>query len=136
MAPEQGSVERILDEVRQRVRARRALGSAVTADDVHTAELQAAMQDVNIKARVNSHLPLLWEDIVIGRLRSFVQRVVRRLLRWYINPIVDQQNQFNGAAANALTLLSAENARLRRELAEVQERLSRIERPKSDDRSA
>lgn len=114
-------VAAIIEDVRARVIARRAQGgsSASDADDAALSELQAAIQDVNLNAKVNSHLPLLWEDMVIGRLRSFVQRVVRRLLRWYINPIVDQQNMFNAAAARAITLLAAENARLRRDLADA-----------------
>ena len=113
-------VTAIIEDVRARVRTRRAQGAVASdADDAALSELQAAIQDVNINAKVNSHLPLLWEDMVIGRLRSFVQRVVRRLLRWYINPIVDQQNMYNAAVAKAITLLAAENARLRRDLAEM-----------------
>ena len=91
-------------------------------------ETQAAIQDVNINARVNSHLPLLWEDPLFGRLRAIVQRLVRRLLRWYINPIVDQQNNFNAAAARALTLLTTENARLRRDLTNLEARLDEMEK--------
>lgn len=113
-------VAAIVDDVRARVLARRAAGgsSFASADDVALGELQTAIQDVNLNAKVNSHLPLLWEDLVVGRLRSLVQRVVRRLLRWYINPIVDQQNMFNAAAARAITLLASENARLRGQLAD------------------
>lgn len=114
-------VAAIVEDVRARVLARRRQsgGSLADADDAALSELQAAIQDVNLNAKVNSHLPLLWEDMVMGRLRSFVQRVVRRLLRWYINPIVDQQNAYNAAVAHALTLLAAENARLRQSLADT-----------------
>ena len=119
----------VLDEVRERVRARRAAaGSAGDADEQALSEMQAAIQDVNVNAKVNSHLPLLWEDMIVGRLRALVQRVVRRLLCWYINPIVDQQNVYNAAAAKALTLLAADNARLRREQGELSARVAQLEK--------
>jgi hypothetical protein len=128
-------VTEILEDVRTRLRARRAAsaGEAADADDLALSEMQAAIQDVNVNSKVNSHLPLLWEDMVIGRLRAFVQRVVRRLLRWYINPIVDQQNVFNAASAKALTLLAAENARLRREQAALAARLTELGKKPQDD---
>jgi len=122
-------VAQVLETLRKQVRARRlarAENDRVT-DDQTAHELVVAVQDVNINAKVNSHLPLLWEDPVLGRLRAIVQLVVRRLLRWYINPIVDQQNNFNAAAARALTLLAAENARLRRDLTALQARLEDME---------
>ena len=46
------------------------------------------------------------------------QRVLRIGLRWYINPIVEQQNAFNDAAVAALFELEMENQRLRRALDE------------------
>ncbi len=127
-------VTAILDEVRARVRARRAaLGSGASdADEQALSEIQAAVQDANVNVRVNSHLPLLWEDMIAGRLRSLVQRVVRRLLRWYINPIVDQQNVYNAASARALTLLAGEYSRLRREHADLASRVAALEKNNDD----
>jgi hypothetical protein len=120
----------VIADIRTRVRDRRAsaAGGVASADDLAFSEMQATVQDVNVNARVNSHLPLLWEDMVVGRLRSLVQRVVRRLLRWYINPIVDQQNVYNAASAKALTLLAAENARLRRDIADMSTRVAALEK--------
>ncbi len=130
MTTQDEQVAEVLDAVRARVRQRLldAQGEEQAVADQTARELQAAIQDVNINARVNSHLPLLWEDPLVGRLRSIVQRIVRRLLRWYINPIVDQQNNFNAAAARALTLLATENARLRRELGALQTRLEDMDK--------
>jgi hypothetical protein len=121
-------VAQLLEDVRTRVRARRAAAGDDALDERVLNEVQVAIQDVNINARVNSHLPLLWEDMIVGRLRALVQRVVRRLLRWYINPIVEQQNVYNAASAKALTLLATENARLLRELGELAARVADLEK--------
>lgn len=123
MPADDRQVTDVLDELRARVRAGYAAAGAAVAPgaaDQTGRELQSAIQDANINATVNGHLPLLWEDPVLGRAKTLVQRVLRRLLEWYINPIVEQQNRFNAAAARALTLLAAENARLQQELRELQ----------------
>jgi hypothetical protein len=46
------------------------------------------------------------------------QKVTRRLLRWYINPIVEQQNRFNAATAQALDLIWQEITHLQLQLTE------------------
>src|SRR5215211_3580596 len=58
-----------------------------------------------------------------GRLDSALgvgRRAVRYLLRWYINPIVEQQNHFNGAMLSLEALGRAREQELLRELAELQ----------------
>jgi hypothetical protein len=60
---------------------------------------------VHTTACVNSHLPIAWPKWPGGlspKVEALSQKVVRRLLRWYIDPIVEQQNQFNRAVVDAL----------------------------------
>jgi hypothetical protein len=64
---------------------------------------------VCMSQHVNSHLPIGWPDMPPGllpKLRAYTQKIMRRLLRWYINPLVDQQNVFNTAVTEALISLS------------------------------
>ena len=49
---------------------------------------------------------------VVGSVIRFSKRVVRRLLRWYIKPIAEQQSRFNHAALDMLERLRAQNERL------------------------
>jgi hypothetical protein len=63
------------------------------------------LKQVYATAHVNPHLPIAWPTWPKGvwpKVEALAQKVVRRLLRWYINPIVEQQNQFNQAVAQAL----------------------------------
>jgi hypothetical protein len=79
----------------------------------------AALEEVHATSWVNPHQPIAWPRWPKGvwpTVVAFVQKVVRRLLRWYINPIVEEQNRFNQAVAEALEALAQENARLRAEL--------------------
>jgi hypothetical protein len=55
---------------------------------------------------VNSHLPIGWPTMprgLFGKTDAYAKKIVRRLLRWYVNPIVDQQNRFNEAAVAAIS---------------------------------
>jgi hypothetical protein len=51
-----------------------------------------------------------------------VNKLVRRYLRWYINPIVEQQNAANAALTMALLRLIALDAERRAEVAALRAR--------------
>lgn len=127
-------VEEILAELREQVRQRRAkLGPEAgglhdaSGYDLSLAELRAVVQDISDNWSVSAHLPVMWHTPVIGRLVSYAKRAMRLLLRWYINPVVEQQNNFNEAVARAIVQLAAYQDRLRREWQLADERLDRIE---------
>src|SRR5215216_4619933 len=95
----------ILSELREQVKERRTRFSYTNTDDPHAlnlAELRKSADAVNDTWFVSAHLPVTWDLPVVGRLGSYVKRLVRILLRWYINPIVEQQNRFNSAVARAI----------------------------------
>ena len=81
---------------------------------------------------VSSHLPLGW-PVMTGnpwqRGILYTKKVVRRLLRWYINPIVDQQNQYNKAATDLI-------ADQHKKLVAMQERFAELEEDLEDARRA
>ena len=77
-------------------------------------------------AAVSAHLPVGG----VGRLDAAVgasRRVVRYLLRWYINPIVEQQNHFNAALLSLDALHEARERELLREIAELRDRVAALE---------
>jgi GT2 family glycosyltransferase len=73
-----------------------------------------------LDARVEPHLPIAWPDWPPGiwpKVAALHRKVVRRLLRWYINPIVEQQNLVNAAFLHALETLAQEVSLLHGQLA-------------------
>jgi hypothetical protein len=114
-------VAAILEMLRAEVRAQRAAepGAAEGAAD---RELRHAAEEIEITRAVSAHWPLEGRGFV-ERGWALLNKVVRRYLRWYINPIVEQQNAYNDASARAIRLLIAQNAELRRELAALRDRL-------------
>jgi SAM-dependent methyltransferase len=109
-------------EVRRQRHELRGAGAIAAEDWLGPASLDA----VQSTARVNPHLPIAWPEWppgIVPKVVAVLQKVTRRLLRWYINPIVAQQNEFNTAAAQALVDLAVEmragHARVRHEAQEL-----------------
>lgn len=119
---EEADVRLALASLEQRIRQRRQLmgADAATATD----------DDVRAVADnwfVSAHLPITWETPVIGRALALAKRVTRLLLRWYINPIVDQQNDFNAAVARAFVRITAQQEALAQAVAALEQRVRALE---------
>ena len=82
----------------------------------------AALKEVHGTKWVNPHQPIAWPHWPKGlwpKVVALIQKLIRRSLRWYITPIVEEQNRFNAAVAAAMDVLARENAQLRAELSEL-----------------
>ncbi len=119
MSQKSEDVAAVLELLRAEVRAARATTGA-GAPEVSGAEreLRRAAEEIEIARVVSAHWPLEGRSLY-GRGWALLNKLVRRYLRWYINPIVEQQNTYNDASARAIRLLIAQNAELRRELGEL-----------------
>lgn len=112
-------VAAILEALRAEVRAQRAAlgaGEAGPALGAIERELQHCAEQLEITRVVSAHWPLEGGTLYERGL-NLVHKLVRRYLRWYINPIVEQQNAFNDVAARTLRLLIEAQAELREQLA-------------------
>ena len=79
---------------------------------------------------VNPHLPIGWPKMPAGilpKIVAIIQKVIRRGLRWYINPIVEQQNAYNAAATAVIESLMLQKVS-QEELEALKLRLQRVER--------
>ena len=74
-------------------------------------------------AHISAHFPIMWSIPIVGRGLSLAQRAMRIGLRWYINPIVDQINDFNEATVTALNTLAARQEALAIRLAALEAEL-------------
>ena len=123
-------VAAILGDLREQVRQARASLAVNDPSDPHAlslAELRRNVEAVNELWFVSAHLPITWDARIVGRLLAYTKRVVRLLLRWYINPIVEQQNRFNSATARAITVMNAYQERMTRDWLLLEERVAKLE---------
>ncbi|MFL5732739.1 MAG: hypothetical protein ACJ78Q_06015 [Chloroflexia bacterium] len=134
--PPTPDVSAVLAELREQVRERRARMAISDPSDPHAlnlAELRRSADAVNDTWFVSAHLPVTWDLRVVGRLGAYIKRLVRLLLRWYINPIVEQQNRFNSATARAIVEINAYQERMTREWQILEERITKLEKERMEE---
>jgi hypothetical protein len=115
--PGTSSIQKIVAELQAEVRRYQK-----TLDGTGVAGRSDPLVRMSMYSHVNSHLPIGWPTMppgVLSKLRAYAQKITRRLLRWYINPLVDQQNLFNAAVAEALVSLSQQVERQERLLRDL-----------------
>jgi hypothetical protein len=113
------NIATILETLRNEVRAQRREVEAASGGGAlspQARELRHCAEQIEITRVVSAHWPLEGGTLY-ERGWAFINKVVRRYLRWYINPIVEQQNAYNDVSARAIRLLIEENATLRAEIA-------------------
>jgi len=123
-------VAAIVEQIRREVRRRREALSETNAfpwpGTFDELELARSLEEVRATQGVSAHWPIVWKT-PLQAFFALIQRFTRRFLRWYINPIVEQQNACNAAVERTLTLLIAANARLREEIVALHARLRALE---------
>jgi hypothetical protein len=97
-------VASILEGLRAEVRARR-LAQGQAEEGPLERDLRRSLDEIELHRVISAHWPLLGKTVP-QRVVALVNKLVRRYLRWYINPIVEQQNAYNDAVARALRLLA------------------------------
>jgi hypothetical protein len=117
------AVREAMADLERRVRERRRLLGEPSGGGAGHDEIRAVADNWFVSA----HLPITWEIPLIGRAIALAKRVTRLLLRWYINPIVDQQNDYNAAVARAFVHVAAQQESLAQALAAVERRVTALE---------
>jgi len=76
----------------------------VTVASEENQDLHDALHEMELTRVISAHLPLN-NNGIFGRFVTLAQKIIRRLLCWYINPIVDQQNMYNDAVMRTIQAL-------------------------------
>lgn len=62
-------------------------------------------EEANLKWGIGAEKPVTSHRPVLGRFIVLFKKSLRKMLRWYINPIIEAQNDFNAQATGALNEL-------------------------------
>src|ERR671934_1764573 len=89
----------------------------------------------SVRALAERFWPVTAERDAGGGLKGLVKRVLRKLMRWYVEPLAADQRVFNDSLLKLVDALSERaddaadaRARVQRLLRELEERLVRVER--------
>ena len=122
--PDAPRVAEVLQKVRSGVRQRRAETTtlATGAEETQNGLLALKAREYVQEPVALSHRPRL------GRFFVFFRKAFFHLfLKWFIRPVLEQQNGFNAAAARLIQDLAESQERTARELRETQARLTALE---------
>jgi hypothetical protein len=132
-APDEPRVAEVLQKVRSGVRQRRAEATTLAAG---AEEARSGLLALKNKEYVREPVPFS-HRARLGRLIVLSRKAVFHLfLKWFIRPVLEQQNGFNQTASRLIEDLVESRERMGRELRELsarvealEERLERTERP-------
>ncbi|MEA2601879.1 MAG: hypothetical protein QOF89_2871 [Acidobacteriota bacterium] len=117
-------VAEVLQKVRSGVRQRQAESTTLAAggEEVRSGLLALKAQEYVQEPVAFSHRPR-WGGIIVFSRKAFF----KVFLKWFLRPVLEQQNGFNQAVARLIEDLVESNDRLSRELRQVSARLEELE---------
>ncbi len=122
--PDLGDVAATLESLRAGVRQRRA--ELATLGD--GAEAKLRLLDLKAKEFVEEPIPVSPRPI-LGRVLIFGRKVAFHLgFKWYMRPLLQQQNQFNQAVSTLAQDLALRQDEIVRQLEGIARRLAEVER--------
>lgn len=68
-------------------------------------QLDTEINNVNLRWNILTDRLITSHRKMFGRFIVMGKRIVRKTLRWYINPLFDQQREFNGSVTRSLNIL-------------------------------
>lgn len=77
--------------------SRKAKNMVINEIDEYINKMEYNRQENNTKWNVITHNNITSHRKILGRFIVFIKRVIRKSLKWYINPIMDQQREFNAS---------------------------------------
>ena len=91
---------------------------AAEGDDEVPVGIVRAKADISIEFPSGSARPVVGPAILVAK------RMVRRGLRWYLAPIIEEQSRFNHSVLDLLEGLRLQQERLRADLDDLRERVA------------
>lgn len=106
------TLESIMDRIRQNLS--NAEKNSHKADKVYSikefsndiVQMRIENEQINQKWNVETEFHITSHRKIIGKLIVFGKKVMRKFLRWYINPIINKQQSFNISATKNLNAIS------------------------------
>jgi len=122
--PDDLRVAEVLQQVRSGVRQRQAEAAtlAAGAEEVRGGLLELKQREYVREPVAFSHRATLGRLIVLSRKAFF-----KLFLKWFVRPVIEQQNAFNQTAARLIEDLAESQERTARELRQVSARLEALE---------
>jgi len=111
---EEINIEKIMEEIRQEIQEKGYTNDMLSFDDImdfdeENKTLEDYFDILNSIWNVQAYRELPGGNGLVSKLNVFIKKVLRKLIKFYIEPIVADQNEFN---ANCVRLLNMSNGHM------------------------
>lgn len=124
------NVEEIMKEIRADIKARNLSETDLKFQDVKMAEndfqmtlLQDELKMANLYSRINLH-----GDVGGIGIKRFIKRFIRKCVRFYVQPMLEQQNEFNAHCVRTLNTMNMYILENEKKIREMEEKISCLEK--------
>jgi len=130
------NVEEIMNEIRRDIKEKGYTNDDVSFADVPLSEIytppaHSFLLVHNIKALQMSHNVYAYRPLksnrVIGALIVFVKKVIRKMIKFYIEPIVSDQNGINRLVATCIQDYYLEMEAMNKRIQQLEETIKKLE---------
>lgn len=106
------NVEEIMEEIRKEIKEKGYTNDMLSFDDVVTSKsghktLEEYYDILNATWNIPAYRVLSGGKGPLGRAKVFVKKVLRKIMKFYIEPIVSAQTEFNGNNVRLLNLINS-----------------------------
>lgn len=106
-------VEDIMRQIRQKINEKQIKEVDMEMPTLSAdGDVSEHLRLVNMTYHIEPHLPITSHRRILGKLIIFYKKVVRKLLKWYINPIAEQQENFNANVVRTLNSIDAREQKI------------------------
>lgn len=102
------NIEDIMCQIRTKIKEKGIVDEEIEFNDI---SVEADMLSENLKMVNNICSISYYKNItshrkVLGKVIVFIKKVIRKSIGWYINPVIDQQNEFNSFVTRTLNSMN------------------------------
>jgi O-antigen chain-terminating methyltransferase len=117
------NIEDIMNQIRKKIQEKGIIDEEIEFGQISSEEemLPEYLRMINNLWDVNSYSNIHSHRKVIGKIIIFIKKIIRKSIFWYINPIVQQQNQFNAFATRTLNSMTAKLNNMEEEIRKTKE---------------
>lgn len=141
------NIEEIMNEIRADIAAKGYTRDTLSFDDVvldddcmkcnqfDKIEFSQELYVLNHNWEVKAYRQFENNRGIVGKLRNFFKKIIRKTVKFYIEPIVTDQNRYNASTTRSMNLLecyineqNVEILELGNQIQEMESRMSKLER--------
>lgn len=130
-------VEKIIEEIREEIKEKGytkdllSFSDSCIADGINMEEILSLAYLTRTKSQIDEY-PVWGQDSFSSKIKTFIKKVIRKSVKFYVVPIVEKQNLFNELASDRIVDLcrvlqekDAQITRLQKQMKDIEKTIQK-----------